>query len=112
MHVCNSNPDNEKRHVPGGKPTWDRVFLLNIHEARTYFPNSTSMTGQLTSYAESRFRRNEMSLGEIAGWWWLRSPGYLSNFAACVAPDGDVSYSGLNVNDDIVFVRPVIWLRL
>ena len=112
VHVCNSNPDNEKRHVPGGKPTWDRVFLLNIHEARTYFPNSTSMTGQLTSYAESRFRRNEMALGEIAGWWWLRSPGYLSSFAACVAPDGVVSYSGLNVNDDIVFVRPAIWLRL
>jgi hypothetical protein len=46
------------------------------------------------------------------GWWWLRSPGFNSNYAAFVSTDGDVIEHGLDVNNSSVSVRPALWLHL
>lgn len=39
-------------------------------------------------------------------WWWLRSPGYFQDDAACVSGGGSVYYLGDDVNDVGVCVRP------
>lgn len=39
-------------------------------------------------------------------WWWLRSPGYFQDYAACVSGGGSVYYYGCYVNDDYSGVRP------
>ncbi len=46
----------------------------------------------------------------MAGWWWLRSPGDLQDYAACVGRDG--SLNSRYVGYAIGCVRPVIWLSL
>jgi hypothetical protein len=43
--------------------------------------------------------------------WWLRSPGYYSNEAACVYGNGVVNDDGNYVFRD-VGVRPALWLNL
>ena len=41
-------------------------------------------------------------------WWWLRSPGNLSDYAALVHRVGDVSYFGYGVYDVDYCVRPAL----
>ena len=41
-------------------------------------------------------------------WWWLRSPGCSSYFAASVYTVGDVDYGGFYVDDDSFCVRPAL----
>ena len=41
-------------------------------------------------------------------WWWLRSPGDYSSYAASVYVDGDVYYYGGGVNYDGHCVRPAL----
>jgi hypothetical protein len=48
----------------------------------------------------------------VTGWWWLRSPGYVSFNAACVGPGGGVRDHGDYVRNDLVGVRPALWLNL
>jgi len=44
--------------------------------------------------------------------WWLRSPGYVRNGAACVFTDGTVFRLGFDVHYDDICVRPVIKVNL
>ena len=50
--------------------------------------------------------------GEVTGWWWLRSPGFLSHSAALVFIVGVVYESGDTVDDSAGSVRPALWLNL
>jgi len=70
---------------------YGKVFLLSVEEANTY-------------------RRLYRSTGRN---WWLRSPGYI-NFtrAAYVDLYGDVREDGNRVSNDIVGVRPALWINL
>lgn len=45
-------------------------------------------------------------------WWWLRSPGYSSNFAAFVFSDGDVFGNGEDVSFSNGAVRPALLLNI
>jgi hypothetical protein len=54
----------------------------------------------------------EKELVRKTGWWWLRSPGYSSDYAALVDYDGDVYVTGDYVNHSSVSVRPALWLNL
>jgi hypothetical protein len=86
------NADNPSYDTNGGNDTTDKIFLLSIDEVKKYFKDD-----------------NDRALGS---WWWLRSPGYTSRYAA------SVYYGGLvDVNGDIVDyggggVRPALWLNL
>ena len=92
--VCIQNPDNELSGTKGGNPTWDRVFVLNIDEAKLYFRSD-----------------KDRRIGGT-GWWWLRSPGDYSNYAAVVDFDGYVYMYGNVVDDPSVSIRPALWLNL
>lgn len=41
-------------------------------------------------------------------YWWLRSPGYFSDYAACVSPVGGADYIGLGVANVYAGVRPAL----
>ena len=56
--------------------------------------------------------RNSLLTGEKTGWWWLRSPGFTENYAACVAVNGDLLAAGDDVSKKDIAVRPALWLSL
>jgi hypothetical protein len=76
----------------------DHVFLLSVDEVNSYFTDDNSRIA---------FDNNEVAL-----WWWLRSPGTFSFFAAYVNRDGSVYVNGYDVDDFIGGVRPALWLNL
>ena len=115
--VCNQNPDNDYFDdvVEGGNPTWDRVFALSIDEALMYFEDSVDRRTLVTPYAVakgSNISNNYKYRVRGTGWWWLRSPGEGSKFAAYVHYDGDVHENGNGVRYSSVSVRPALWLHL
>ena len=90
---CKLNNDNNSQYnTPGGVPTTDKVFLLSINEANQLF-------------AYDRARAN-------GSWWWLRSPGFYPDYAACVDLDGEVNTYGGDVDNSSGGVRPALWLNL
>jgi len=82
---------------------WDRLFLLSIEEVCECF----KVTVLLESHSSMVARLN----GETV-WWWLRSPGHISYFAAIVYYDGYVHADGNYVSSSAGGVRPAFWLNL
>ena len=116
LQTLNQNPENPGFGTKGGNVTRDRVFALSIEEATRYFSNDNDRMAAPTAYAIKRgaYASNDYSLknGRKTGWWWLRSPGSLSSYAAIVISGGNISQNGSYVNLDIVAVRPAFWLNL
>jgi len=118
------NADNPDYKTIGGKNTIDKVFLLSLSEVRdTYYGFNRIATGidgwdykrrcAPTAYAIKNgvYRYDtgfETSDGEIACFWWLRTPGMNSLSAIYVQDDGTVLMSGTIVNKDYCGVRPAI----
>ncbi len=116
-------------HTDPGNDTLDDVFLLSINEASRYFGKDESRIGKPTEYAETKLEKRARGYGEeypdaqesvdryierlqSSVQWWLRSPGYRSNFAAYVLDDGGVLALGDFVNIDRVGVRPALRINL
>lgn len=106
--------DDEKKMIPAvtvtadnnpgystnpGADTKDRVFLLSIEEANTYFSSDSERACELTT-----------SYGGIYG-WWLRSPGYQQTKAAIVGKNGEISNAGFSVIG-VLSVRPALWINI
>ncbi|MDR2590760.1 MAG: DUF6273 domain-containing protein [Oscillospiraceae bacterium] len=91
------NNDNPKYGTPGGNDTVDKIFLLSIDEALTFFEDNSTRVA-LNSNGE-------------ASWWWLRSPGAIGDYAARVDYVGGVSIYDLDVVID-TGVRPALWINL
>ena len=91
-----SNPDNLGWGTAGGNTTYDKVFLLSIDEARTYYESDSA---RVCYYNGS------------ACYWWLRSPGLNSFNAAFVRSGGGVD-AGYRVDCDSYAVRPALWVNL
>ncbi len=53
----------------------------------------------------------EEYIEKISDWWWLRTPGYIQDYAAYVDTVGSVYRHGLNVDFGYGAVRPVMWLK-
>ncbi len=101
---------NPEYAVDPGGVTEDRVFLLSMREAETYFPSDEARQCALTAYAVAgKFRSNSGNC-----WWWLRTPGCDTVYASGVAPNGTVSgYGGRIYTDrDGSAVRPAIWITI
>ena len=106
---------NPKYSTYSGNDTEDNVFLLSIPEVRKYFKDESSRMCAPTDYAV----KNDAVVydyykvdGRASCWWWLRSPGNLSDLAASVDPDGSVYYGGSLVDGSNGSVRPCVWVRL
>ncbi len=99
------------RTVKGGNPTTDKIFLLSIDEAKQYFSsNDDRRKCAPTAYAVSKGAYRWDKNG--CGWWWLRSPGNIQNFAAYVFHGGGVSGDGRYVDSTFGCVRPALWVNL
>ena len=102
--------NNPMYGTAGRNNTEDKIFLLSIGEAESFFINDGERRAKPTKYAEKAGVRmgstTEYSL------WWLRSPGSYRYNAAEVYDDGCVHSDGsyvLNISDG---VRPALWLNL
>lgn len=99
-----------------GNATQDQVFLLSITEVNKYFSFDSARQCKPTDYAVAN------GAWGSGNWWWLRSPGYDQRNAASVYYGGDVSEGGYDVgdvneygrsvDDDIIAVRPALWIDL
>jgi hypothetical protein len=106
----------------GGADTSNRIFLLSLEEVVRYFGDS----GQLANlpsedswyiddeYNEARIAYNATDLtythsdgtttesGGLYSYWWLRSPGSYSPYAASVYGDGIINVVGVLVSENSV----------
>ena len=92
-----------------GNETQDRVFLLSVKEAKEYFTSESERACEPTAYAIAN------STVEISDhYWWLRSPGYIQNYAAIVGGfhTGEINERGSFPTDDRIAVRPAMWIDL
>jgi len=73
------NPNNKKHNIPGGNDTTDKIFLLSIDEAHSYFKTD--------GHRVAKFEGSPI-------WWWLRTPGEHKDHTAYVHPEGNINFSG------------------
>ena len=103
-----------------GNNTQDKIFLLSYAEVEQYFGvtyddgnnmksriKPTAYAIQQGAYTSSSDRTAE---GEQTGWWWLRSPGYNSDYASRVSTDG--SCNSNYVSSGLGSVRPAFWINI
>jgi len=102
------NSKNAAYGTAGGGNTKDKIFLFSLDEARTYFTDNADRIAYVTTHAKQQ-GCNVVSTG--AGWWWLRSPGRSSNYAANVTYNGYVTGLGYYVTRELGGVRPALWLN-
>lgn len=104
----------------------DRVFVLSVDEAETYFPTNEARKCVATKYALG-YGAYRSSIGATCS-WWLRTPADevkisefmaneatdTSNFAipriSCVSTDGEIVEIGYEILIRGNAVRPVIWV--
>ena len=79
---------------------------MSYSEARNNFSDNNARACKPTAYAVA----NNVFVNSDNGncWWWLRSPGSNSNYAADVVNVGSVLVYGLLVNIDNFAVRPAL----
>ncbi len=103
----------------GGNNTQDKVFLLSCAEVEQYLSvkqdfRSTEARVTPTEYAiKAGADANDTyktADGSMAGWWWLRSPGYHQHSGAAVDSAGVLSHFSSSFDTGIV--RPALWLNL
>ncbi len=135
------NPNNPIGGL-GGNDTEDKVFILSVNEALSYYDQedlyeyenqtySPWFVREVTPYAISRgiwhnvitedhYLNSDMYkfytydvVGMDSGSWWLRSPGNFNNTACLVFGDGSLGWGNFENSDDPSRgVRPVIWVDL
>ncbi len=98
------NNDNKIYGTNGGKSTTDKVFLLSIDEVEKYYYSNEERKAYSTSYVNSQGENS------IYTSWWLRSSGMYPNFAAIVYSDGEIGFTGRDVNSVKSVVRPAMWI--
>lgn len=106
--TADQNPKNITR---AGKITQDRIFLLSIPEAEKYLASELNRQCWATEFAKAQGAFTNASKGNCC-WWWLRTPGCLRSYAACVSYTGLINYSGTAVNIMRGSVRPAMWVNL
>ncbi len=107
------NDDNPRYDTEGGNNTSDKVFLLSIDEANTYFSSDSARECEPTAYAKAQGAHISASSSYYGNcWWWLRSPGDDRSYAASVDHDGGVGDFGDYVGDSYFSVRPALWIEL
>ncbi len=100
---------NPKYDTNPGNSTTDNVFLLSITEANKYFSSDSARQCEPTDYAVAN---GAYTSDSGTCWWWLRSPGCVQDYAACVNDHGTVRVYGYYVYYDCGCVRPALWINL
>lgn len=113
----------------GKHDTTDKVYLLSYEDVKNKFygfyedalsPTQTRVTAA-TQYAvqaavESgdldKVEKTDLAKPGESEYWWLRSPGELSNDEACCVEDNGEVYTDAPVEVKSVGVRPVLHIRI
>lgn len=98
-----------------GPDTEDRIFLLSIEEADRYFPSDEARMclPTATAVAQGIFESITYTRdGKATIFWWLRQPGRYNKTAACIDDNGALHPSGYMNDEDMVGVRPALWIEL
>ena len=107
-----------------GNPTTDKIFLLSVVEAQTYFATDADRKADATRYAVKKGAYVEGSeMGNVSSnsicsdahcisRWWLRSPGLKRIYAARVYIDGSIDDYGDYVLAAHIAVRPALLVNL
>ena len=105
--AAEKNPLND---FDPGNDTEDRLFLLSLAEAYRFFPTDAERQCPATAYAK---RHGAYANKENANtWWWLRTPGGVTNYAAYVLDSGAILETGYYVSYAYMAIRPAMWLEL
>ncbi|MCL1803933.1 MAG: DUF6273 domain-containing protein [Eubacteriaceae bacterium] len=132
-----ANDDNLWFGISGGNATDDKIFLLSLEEADTYFGDSgdyqnmkrvnwDSVDKKFVAHDYGYYLSNDYDKDRVAefennkdkwNWWWLRSLGRDYDFAAYVHERGCVYVVGeLICGDWDGFegggVRPAMWVNI
>ncbi len=105
-----SNPEYPGYDTSGGKATEDKLFVLSVTEAETYFASDNARKCKATKFADSNGAHNTAS--EKGCYWWLRTPGHYVGELVEVFPSGSLDYYGANAGFSLVGVRPAMWIDL
>ena len=104
-----------------GNPTTDKIFLLSVVEAKTYFATDADRKADATRYAVKKGAfvvGSETGKGSYDGTcsdvhcfscWWLRSPAPYYEDVEYVDSDGDTYYAGVSYARYVV--RPALWMN-
>lgn len=104
------NDDNPVYGTEGGNDTVDRVFLLSIEEAETYFKDDLDRKTSATETAKLHYAYCD-PFDNTA--WWLRSPSFKSNKAALVSDTGEILRGAYHkVTERYFATRPAMWIDL
>lgn len=63
---------------------------------------------EINLLSAEEYEKYEDRIPRINCWWWLRSPGDLSNHVACVRTNGSVCNLGNYIDGDAIAVRPAL----
>ena len=107
--VSAEDAKNPKYDVKPGDSTEDKIFLLSIHEANSYFASDEERKCFPTAFAASQLC---IISEEGHCWWWLRSPGSDSLSTALVDFFGFPDTYGYPVFYEFYAIRPVLWVDL
>ncbi len=106
--TAGSNPFYPRTAV--GKDTDDKVFLLSLVEALTYFTTDSNRACKPTEYAKAQGVFFNEDSGNCI--WCLRTPATdLFTFITYVSCTGDTVNIGDNGTQDDFGVRPAIWVN-
>jgi hypothetical protein len=113
----NENKDNPWYSITGGADTTDRIFLLSLDEVVQHFGDSGQLGNRPSADTygiDDEFNEARMAYApnDGASWWWLRSPGGYSSYAAGIDNVGFIGVGGGGVTYDKAGVRPALWLIL
>ncbi len=103
-----TQPQNPRYETPAGKATIDPVTLLSYQEIIHYMPTDAERKTKPTEYAIKQGCYLNPD-GDSA--WWLRSPGPSANVPEHLASWGNLGARTHYVDDNIIGVRPVIWVK-
>ena len=102
---------NYDYEVSAGNDTEDKVFCLNLDEAKSYFYSDEDRLCYPTKYAVSSDLVWENEDAGYCSWWWLRSPGQNSTWVSRVNSYGEVDSKGCGAFVYGGAVRPCIWVE-
>ena len=81
--------ENPSYDTDPGNDTTDKIFLLSVPEADTYFDSKDARAATATEFAVAQGAE-----GTAENWWWLRTPGGSAQYAVIVTETGGISNNG------------------
>ena len=104
------NSPNPKYGTSSGGQTKDKIFLLSIVEAETYFSSANLRTCKASEYVKNTYNLAPVDEKNGNCWWWTRTSGNGNKYAAGITKDGLVHNSGDSIHNGNVCVRPAMWV--